>query len=131
MTSSRIQLQTAFVLDEQGRILGTREPGATPGPLFSLVRGRDDYAWAARADLPQDVVDQLEQLAREEPQSVDPRAAPASARHYLALLADRIRATGENAVSSGPAFDFPDTLPRPMKTAVIDDERLLARHFRG
>jgi hypothetical protein len=44
MTTPSLQLRTMFVLDDDGRILSTREPGGSRGPLFCLVRGRDACA---------------------------------------------------------------------------------------
>ena len=131
MSTPDIFLRTAFVLNEQGRILSTREPGANPGPLFSLVAGKNCCAWAVRADIPSDLADELDRLAREEPPAVDLRAAPVHADRYLALMGDRIGAAHEPGVFSGPAFTFPDALSPPTGIVTIDEERLLERHFRG
>lgn len=131
MSTPDIYLRTAFVLNEQGRILSTREPEASPGPLFSLVRSKDGCAWAVRADFPSDLADELDRLAREEPPSLGLRAAPVHTDRYLALAKDRIGAPHEAVVFSGPAFTFPDALSPPVGLVMIEEERLLERHFRG
>src|SRR5688572_11030948 len=76
MSTPDLQLRTAFVLSAQGRIVSTREPGATRGPLFCIVRGARSCACAVRADVPEDIACELERLARDEPPSRDLRAPP-------------------------------------------------------
>jgi hypothetical protein len=130
MGTPELYLQTAFVLDGGGRILSTREPGATPGPLFALVRNEARCAWAVHADLPSDVARELDRLARDEPAASELRAPLVHGERYLAAVEGWIGA-GQTVVSNGPAFAFPDCLPQVRDVVVIDDERLLQRHFRG
>src|SRR6266849_1093643 len=105
MVTSEIQLRTGFVLDEGGRIVSTREPQPTPGPLFTLVRSASSCAWAVRADVPKEVASELDRLAGEESPIKDPQAAPLHANEYLSLL--------EGQIVSGPAFTFPDRIAQP------------------
>ena len=121
MSTPDLHLRTLFLLDSDGRIRGTREPDPDPGPFFALIRGRTSCAWAVRADLPQDIAEELAGLAREEPPVADFRDTPVHAERYKAL------AGGE--VYSGPAFAFPETVEQPVATVLVDDVRLLARHF--
>jgi len=118
-----LHLRTLFLLDRDGRIRGTREPDPDPGPFFALIRGRTSCAWAVRADLPQDIAEKLAGLAREEPPVAHFRDAPMHAERYMAL------AGGE--LYFGPAFAFPETVEQPDATVIVDDVRLLARHFSG
>ena len=111
------------MLDSAGRILGTREPDPDPGPLFALIRGKSSCAWAVRADLPQEIAEELDGLAREEPTVADFGDAPVHAERYRSL------AGGE--VYSGPAFAFPETVSEPDATVLVDEVCLLARHFSG
>ena len=123
MSTPELQLETLFLLDGDGRIVGVREPGPDPAPLFSLVRGRTSCAWAVRADVPPDVADEVDGLAREEPPVSDFRRPPAHAQRYRALL--------EGPVYRGPSFTFPDEVPQPRGTVFVEDVRLLERNFTG
>ena len=123
MSTPDLHLRTLFLLDSDGRIRGTREPDPDPGPFFALIRGRTSCAWAVRADLPQDIAKELAGLACEEPPVADFRDTPVHAERYKAL------AGGE--LYSGPAFAFPETVEQPDATVIVDDVRLLARHFCG
>ena len=84
------------MLDSAGRITATREPGATPGPLFALVRGATGCVWAARADVPHDIASELDDLAAREPPIVDLQSAPVYADRYVSLLEGQIW-TGQTA----------------------------------
>jgi hypothetical protein len=123
MGTPKLHLETSFLLDATGRITSTREPQATPGPAFSLVRSTRSVAWALRIDIDQAVADQLNRLAQQEPPISDLRDAPRHADRYLSLLGGQVR--------SGPAFTFPQMLPQPADVVVVGDEQLLERHFRG
>jgi RimJ/RimL family protein N-acetyltransferase len=130
-----LHLKTLFVLNDEGRITSTREPGLSPGPLFSLVRSSIGCAWAVRADVPDDVARELDGVARQEPAPSNLRDAPVHADRYASLLADPIRPgqPGASKVhqSAGPAFRFPDTLTQSDDLVVVEDERLLQHNFRA
>ena len=123
MSTPDIHLRTLFLLDGAGRILGTHEPDPDPGPLFALIRGRTSCAWAVRADVQQEIAEELDGLAREEPTVANFCDAPVHTEQYRAL------ARGE--VYSGPAFAFPETVEEPDATVLVNEVRLLARHFSG
>lgn len=53
----KLQLETLFVLDGDGRTRATREPNPTRGPAFSLVRDKRPCAWALSADVPSELAD--------------------------------------------------------------------------
>jgi len=130
MTTPELQLETMFVFDAEGRIVATREPGGTRGPLFALIRGVRSCAWAVRADVSKIVANELVRVAREESPSSDFQGAPVHAERYLALL----RAScplGRDAVWGGPACSFPESITEPEGVVRIEDEQLLDRHFRG
>ena len=112
-----------FRLDNAGRIRGTREPNPSAGPLFALIRGRSSCAWAVRADLPQEIAEELNVLAGEEPPVADLRDDPVHAQRYRSL------AGGE--VYSGPAFTFPEIVEQPPATVFVIEVQLLDRNFRG
>lgn len=135
MTTPALHLKTCLALNHEGRIISTREPAASRGPLFTLVRGVTACAWAVRADVPSDVASELDRLARDEPPTFDFHAAPVHADRYVSILEDRIAPTREavskSRRSDGPAFEFPDSLARPADMVVVEDERLLEHNFRG
>lgn len=119
----RLQLETLFVYDKNGRIISTREPNPRPGPRFSLIRGNTECAWATRADVSNALAAQVDRLAREEPTLKDFRCEPLHATRYASLLGGRL--------DSGPAFTFPDTIASLEGITVIDGLAALSRHFQG
>lgn len=131
MSTPALYLKTAFILNEQGRIVSTREPGATRGPLFSLIRSATDCAWAVHADLPPDLAGEFDRFACAEPPTMDLRAAPVHAARYHALVAGYTESAHESQPSIGVAFTFPDEIAQPDAVVLVEDERLLDRHFRG
>ena len=122
MSTPDLHLHTLFRLDSAGRIRGTREPKPSAGPLFALIRGRSGCAWAVRADLPQEIAEELNVLAGEEPPVADLRDEPVHAQRYRSL------AGGE--VYSGPAYTFPETVEQPPATVLVNEAWLLDRNFR-
>ncbi len=123
MSTPNLHLHTLFRLDSAGRIRGTREPKPSAGPLFALIRGRSGCAWAVRPDLPQEIAEELNVLAGEEPPVADLRDEPVHAQRYRSL------AGGE--VYSGPAFTFPEAVEQPPATVFVNEVQLLERNFRG
>ena len=79
MSTPDLHLKTLFVLNGDGRILSTREPGANYGPLFSLIRSTASCVWAVRSDLPEDIASEIDDLAREELPISDFREPPVHA----------------------------------------------------
>lgn len=118
-----LQLQTLFVLREDGRILSTREPNPSHGPTFSLVRGPTECAWAVHADVPDELAGRLVALSCEEPPTHEFEAAPVHAQRYIALAGE--------SVSAGPVFLFPSTVPTHADIVTVTDLSQLERNFRG
>ena len=135
MSTPDLHLSTCFVLNDEGRIVSTREPGATPGPLFTLVRSTTSCAWSVRADVAANLARELDRVAQDEPPTADLRAAPVHAARYIALLAESVAVGDVPATktlqSDGPAFAFEHTPVPPGEVVVIEDEQLLQHHFRG
>jgi len=135
VSTPELYIRTGFVLNDEGRIVSTREPTAKRGPLFTLVRGASSCAWVVHADLPDDLAGELDRLAREEPPRVDLHDEPVHADRYLSLIRSHIvsvhETTSKIRQSSGLAFVFPDTSTRPIDVVVVEDERLLQRNFSG
>jgi hypothetical protein len=135
MSTPELHLTTCLLLNDDGRIISTREPEATRGPLFTLVRGAASCAWAVRVDVSPAVCRELDQLAREEPPSADLQRPPVHAERYVRLLADRLGPdqlpVTKTVRSDGPAFAFPEALEDSPDIVAVHDERLLERNFRG
>jgi RimJ/RimL family protein N-acetyltransferase len=119
----KLQLETLFVLDGDGRIRATREPNPTGGPAFSLVRDKRSCAWALSADVPSELADELIALARSEPPPAAITDPPRHADAYVALLGGR--------AESGPVFTFPRTLAASDDVATVTALSALEHHFRG
>lgn len=131
MSTPDLQLQTAYILNSQGRITSTREPEPSPGPVFCLVRSMTSCVWAVRADVPEELANELESLAREESPALDLRDAPVYAERYISLVGGQ--------AESGPAFTFPYAIAQPANIVSIEDmqmphhdlQQLLNQNFRG
>ena len=121
--SPELQLHTLFVLDEQGRIISTREPNPTPGPRFALIRGVTHCFWAIRADLGEKLTAQVHMLAREEPPTRDFQSEPLHAKRYISLIGGDVHA--------GPAFTFRAGMLWAPDVLAINELSPLERHFRG
>ncbi len=112
-----------FLFDGAGRIRATREPEPDSGPVFALIRGTSSCAWAVRADVPQEVADELDGLARAEAPATDLRSAPRRAERYRALAGGELYA--------GPAFTFPEKIAPASATAAVVQLQTLAHNFPG
>ena len=119
----KLQLETLFMFDSAGRIISTREPQAKPGPAFMLIRSTAGCAWGIRSDVSAKAADELNRLAMEEPPLTSLRAAPLHAERYQSITGGRVR--------SGPAFTFPQAIPRPADVVMVEDEQVLGRYFSG
>ena len=119
----QLQLETLYVLDDEGCIVSTREPNAGAGPSFSLIRDRYACAWAVHRDVPAHLARDVVALARTEPPAGEFTDPPTHANAYVALLGGRI--------DSGPAFTFPATIPAASGVVAVTDLSQLERHFRG
>ncbi len=105
----RIQVDALFTHDSRGRIRYVNEPGGDRAPRFFFGRTREGHIWRCRDDLAEETVRELERLASEEPVRDDVRAEPRNMDAFRAALrADQEIASGW----SGPAYRFPDELPR-------------------
>lgn len=118
-----LQLQTLFLLREDGRILSTREPNPSHGPTFALVRGPTECACAVHADMPDEPAGRLLALSREEPPTAEFQSAPLHAQRYIALAGE--------TVNAGPAFLFPDPVTTHADIATVTESSQLEKHFRG
>jgi len=124
LITPEVELKTGFVLDDRGRIVSTREPRSSHGPLLTIIRSSTETAWAVHKDVPEEQAEQIAVLARQEPAVRELRAAPVYAAEYLALTKGR-------PGFAGPALTFPETLAPAGEVVAVEDERWLERHFGG
>ncbi len=122
MSTPELHLHTLYTFDQAGRIVSTREPRPAIGPAFTLIRSRADRVWAVGESVAPDLADELDALAAQERPLDNWREPPRFAERYHALLAGELR--------SGPALTFPYQIETPSDVSLIDDPRLLNRHFR-
>lgn len=118
-----LHLRTLYRFNDAGRVVSTLEPNLAIGPAFTLIRSRIDRAWAVGVRVAPDISDELNALAEQERPLEDWREPPRFAERYRALL------PGE--LSAGPALEFPDQIDAPGGVSLIDDVRLVQRHFSG
>jgi len=118
-----LQLRTLFVVDSDHRITASADTSARSAALFTLIRGKSNVAWGVRDDVRTDIAGELDRLATDEPPLSDFQDPPLHADKYQSLLGGEI--------SSGPAFIFPDEIPKPADVELVDRLELLERHFRG
>jgi hypothetical protein len=130
MSTPELHLSTLFVLNAQGRIVATREPYGTRGPLFTLVRSSSGCVWAVRDDVPSEIAVAIGQFAQQELPHSELQTAPGHRAAYLSLLRSWLGGA-QMSESAGPAFVFPDSLMPPTDVQVIEDETLLDRNFKG
>jgi RimJ/RimL family protein N-acetyltransferase len=113
----RIQVQALFTHDAELRLLRINEPdnAGGPAPRLFLGRTRAGNIWRFRADLPQDLIQELKALCADEPPlNNDLQEPPRHFERYVQLL----EPVGD--VSTGPAYWFPkDVAPSGLSTPVI------------
>lgn len=60
MSTPDLHMKTLFILNADGRILSTREPGANRAPVFTLIRSKGACVWAVRSDVPEDIAGEID-----------------------------------------------------------------------
>lgn len=105
-----LHIQALFTCDAKGRLLGINEPDPTTAspPRLFLGRTLEGNLWRFSADLPEELVSELNSLCSEEPPlGVDAKEPPIHAERYTRLLEPYapIRQT-----EAGPAYRFPKRL---------------------
>ncbi|MCY3558147.1 MAG: GNAT family N-acetyltransferase [Chloroflexi bacterium] len=118
-----LHLRTLYLFDAAGRTESTLEPQPTDGPSFTMIRSRAERVWAVGARVAPGLAEQLDLLAGREPPLEEWRDPPRFAERYRALLG--------GVLVSGPALEFPDRIDAPEGVILIDDVRVLQRHFPG
>ena len=136
---SRWHVETLFHFDDQGRMRFVREPGYVepdldPVPRVFLHRGPSGNTWRVRADLPDDLADEIEALCRTEPILPRPPGETDVPRIREALVALLERHEDVKDEHRGPTWWLPEPLDvPPSATRVTTDtvQALLEAHFSG
>jgi hypothetical protein len=106
----RIEADTGFTYDARGRMLLSNEPRETarkPAQRLYLGRTRMGHVARFRADVPDDVAQQIEESVAREPLDGDLSAPPAE---DCAIRAGLARHAPASDGGSGPAYCFPDSI---------------------
>ncbi len=122
----RIQAETLFTYDGRGRMLRDNYLDGGPAPRLFLGRTLSGDIVRFSETLPDTVVARLTALLEREPPAVNLRAAPAAAKALRDVLESHSPVA---AHGGGPAYCFPDALPRPADIVpVTDNNAALLQH---
>ncbi len=124
-----LHLGTRFTSDANSRLLHVNEPcGGPPAASFFMGRTKDATIWRFRADLPEDLVRQLEAFCLDEPIEQQLSRRP---RHFEAYLHLLERYASIEEVSMGPAYQFSPSIEpsRPVCAITAMNAELLGSGF--
>ena len=99
-----IQARALFTHDERARLVRVNEPGGGgPAPRLFVGLTREGNLWRFRADLPTELVEELEALCAAEPAGAELGGMPRNTEAYVRLLEAHAPVRGTEA---GPAYHF-------------------------
>jgi RimJ/RimL family protein N-acetyltransferase len=122
----RMQIETLFTHDRDGRMLRVNEPGGKDAPRFFLGRSTQGNEWRFRRDLDDELRRGLEALCVAE--TSDASSAQRDSARYEEALG---RFAPVQKVWSGPAYCFPDRITASSGVVPITQENrdLLRPHL--
>ena len=82
-----IQARTRFELGEAGRLVAENSPDRSPAPRLWLAGSAEGNAVWFRADVPEEIVEEVSALVAEEPALIEPESVPVHLDEYTTLLA--------------------------------------------
>jgi RimJ/RimL family protein N-acetyltransferase len=108
-----VHARALFTYDARSRLLTVNEPGGGGGsaPRMFLGRTRAGNIWRFRADLPDELIEELEALCADEPAAAESQSRPRHAEAYARLLEAHAPVRGQWA---GPAYRFTE-YPEPSR----------------
>jgi hypothetical protein len=119
----RMQIETLFTHDRDGRMLRVNEPGGKDAPRFFLGRSAQGNEWRFRRDLDDELRRELEVLCMAE--AGDTSGDLHDSGRYEEVLG---RFSPVQKIWSGPAYCFPDRItPRSGVVPISEDNRGLLR----
>ncbi len=113
-----LHISTLFDSDPGGRLRYVNEVGNPPAPRFFMGRTNSGNRWRFRYDLPNAVVEQLNQLCLAEPLAHDLARVP---QNYTAIRAVLDEHAPIQAEYRGPAYWIPIGLQRPANVVTISE----------
>lgn len=126
---ARMQAQSLFELNREGRMVRIREPEPNdPPPRFALIRTWEGHVALTRHDVPETIAARLFELAEREAPLRDPLAPPQYLDAYIETLNEHAPVEKTYA---GPAYVLPAGESIHGETALISAQNaaLLERHF--
>lgn len=118
-----IHVRALFTHDAESRLLFVNEPGgAGPrAPRLFLGRTRVGNVWRFRADLPENLIRELDSLCADEPPvNAESDEPPRHVERYVRLLEKHAPV---ERVSTGPAYHFPENIaPSRHPVAITEDD---------
>ncbi|HEY1709715.1 MAG TPA: hypothetical protein VGG10_15710 [Rhizomicrobium sp.] len=112
----RLQLASAFVLDDAGRIVCTNDPGRSPGPRFVLAGCPAGNVRCFHRDVPAALVHEIARLVETEPPLAAYGQQPLHRDTYLKLLSHDAKVA---KVSTGLLWHLPNGLARTNDAAIV------------
>jgi GNAT superfamily N-acetyltransferase len=122
-----IHVRALFTHNAQSRLLFVNEPDSAvaPAPHLFLGRTRAGNVWRFRADLPENLIRELDSLCTDEPPlNTEFNEPPCHLEQYVRLLEKH---GPVKRVSTGPAYHFTENIApsgRPVAIVEKDAERL-------
>jgi len=124
-----IHVRALFTHDDNSRLLFVNEPGGgTPAPRLFFGRTRAGNLWRFRADLPEVLIEKLEELCMDEPVGTDFYHPPRYVKLYMRLLPTH--SPGQD-IWMGPAYRFMEGIEpsRPVLAITETNAELLRGGF--
>lgn len=118
-----LQVEALFRHDGDGRITSTNEPEPAEAPRLFVSRSTDANLWRVRADVPADVVAQVDRLLERDALLVDVGAVATVQLELVALLAGTAPMT---SVIAGPSWYVPTGIPTPRRARALTADDLPA-----
>ena len=126
-----IHVRALFTHNAESRLLFVNEPDSAvaPAPRLFLGRTRVGNVWRFRADLPENLIQELDSLCTDEPPvNTEYNEPPRHVERYVRLLEKHAPV---ERVSTGPAYHFPASIAPSMHPVAIteNDEEMLQGGF--
>jgi hypothetical protein len=119
------RVEALYRCDHRGRLVSINQWNGGAAPRFYLLRTAESVVCRFRADVPDDLVQRLEELCTQQPKSRPPEWLPAQYGQYLDLLSSHAPV---ERVWAGPAFVCtPDVAAGGSPVAICDDNAHLLR----